>query len=117
MTVRRLQDNGDISTSGTQFIADIEEVAQTVRTNLKLFLGEYFRDITIGTPWFQQILGKGQELQVREAAIKRQIIQTRGVSSISSFNTDFDLALRKYSVNAGIITPFGETTISIADVI
>ena len=63
MTVRRLDDNGDIATSGIQFIGQAEEIAQTVKTRLKLFLGEYFRDINDGTPWFQQILGKGSSLR------------------------------------------------------
>jgi len=117
MTVRALDIGEDITTSGTQFTNGAEEVAQTVKTNLKLFLGEYFRDITIGTPWFQQILGKGASLDTREALIKRQIIQTEGVDSISTFNTDFDLPTRGYTVSASIITQFGEATVSINGVV
>lgn len=117
MTVRRLDANGDIATSGIQFISEAEEIAQTVKTRLKLFLGEYFRDISDGTPWFQQILGKGSTLGVKESLIKRRISQTEGVSSIFQFETDFDLANRRYSVQAGILTPFGQATISLTDVL
>jgi len=117
MTVRKLDDSGDITTSGTQFLNDQKEIAQTVTTRLRLFLGEYFRDILDGTPWFQDILGKGQSLDVREAAIKRRVLQTAGVLSIFEFNTDFDLQTRKYSVSMGIITPFGNELITISDVI
>ena len=53
MTVRKLDENGDIVTSGVQFITERDEIAQTVKTRLRLFLGEYFRDTTDGTPWFE----------------------------------------------------------------
>ena len=117
MTVRKLEDDGDIATSGTQFLSNQKEIAQTVTTRLRLFLGEYFRDITKGTPWFQDILGKGQSLDVRDAAIKRIVSQTSGVLSIFEFNTDFDLQKRKYSVSMGIVTPFGNELITVSDVI
>jgi len=117
MTVRKLDDNGDITTSGTQFLSEQKEIAQTVATRLKLFLGEYFRDILDGTPWFQDVLGKGQSLDIRDAIIKRRVLQTQGVLSIFEFNTDFDLQTRKYSVSMGIITPFGNELITVADVI
>ena len=117
MTVRKLDDSGDIATSGEQFINDVEEIAQTVRTRLKLFLGEYFRDINDGTPWFQDILGKGQSLDVKDATIKRRVLQTSGVISIFDFNTDYDLKLRTYSVSMGIFIDFGIALITISDVV
>ncbi len=117
MTVRRIDNSGDISTSGQQFISNADEIAQTIETRLKLFLGEYFRDISDGTPWFQQILGKGSSLEVKEAQIKRRIIQTNGVDSIFQFETDFDLESRRYSVKAGVVTPFGQAFISLSDIV
>lgn len=117
MTVRKLEDSGDITTSGEQFINSVEEIAQTVRTRLKLFLGEYFRNINDGTPWFQDILGKGQSLAVKDATIKRRVLQTPGVISIFDFNTDFDPQLRTYSVSMGVVTEFGNALITISDVV
>lgn len=117
MTVRLLDANGDISTSGRQFTDEINEVTQTVTTRLRLFLGEYFRDVTDGTPWFEQILGKGSSLEGKEAAIKNRIIRTDGVTRLISFSTDFDIGTRTYTVNAGILTPYGNTQIIVTDVI
>ena len=113
----QINDTGDIATSGEQFVDSAEEIAQTVRTRLKLFLGEYFRNINDGTPWFQNILGKGQSLDVKDATIKRRVLQTPGVISIFDFNTDFDLQLRTYSVSMGIVTEFGNALITISDVV
>lgn len=117
MTVRLLQADGDITTSGQQFISGIEEVAQTVKTRLRLFLAEYFRDVTDGTPWFEQILGKEGSLASKEAAIKNRIVRTEGVKQLVSFSTDFEIGTRTYTVQAGILTEFGTTQIIVTDVI
>ena len=116
MTVRRLDSNGDISTRGQQFITGQEEIAQTISTRLKLFLGEYFRDINDGTPWFQNILGKGQGLNQREAIIRRRISQTDGVRQITSFNADFDLPTREYKIDVSVLTEFGEVSLTVEGV-
>lgn len=107
MTVRRLDDNGDIVTSGEQFITGRDEIAQTVKTRLALFLGEYFRDITDGTPWYEQILGKFTSLDTAEAVLRVRISATPGAIRLTSFDTDFDLDSRTYSVTAGILTIYG----------
>ncbi|KAB0489683.1 hypothetical protein [Pseudomonas vancouverensis] len=107
MTVRKLDDNGDIVTRGQQFLGGKEEIAQTVMTRLRLFLGEYFRDITDGTPWYEQILGKFASLSAAEAALRARIANTPGVIRLTSFSADFDINARRYSVTAGILTAFG----------
>lgn len=108
MTVRRLDDDtGDIVTSGQQFIGGREEIAQTVKTRLALFLGEYFRDITDGTPWYEQILGKFANLNTAESVLRVRISATTGVIRLISFDTDFDIDSRTYSVTAGILTVYG----------
>ncbi len=107
MTVRKLE-NGDISTSGVQFVYAEADIEQTILTRLKLWRGEYFRNIIDGTPWIERILGKGISLKSREVAIKRRIDQTPGVKEIISFGADFDLASRTYSANCSVITDTGE---------
>lgn len=108
MTVRRLDENGDIVTSGVQFISEREEIAQTIRTRLRLFLGEYFRNSQDGTPWFQEVLGKGSTLTNKDAIIKRRIIQTDGVSQILTYNAEYDNDTRQYTVSGSVLTIFGE---------
>lgn len=117
MTVRKLDENGDIATSGVQFIHDQDEISQTVKTRLMLFLGEYFRDIADGTPWFQQILGKGSSLTAKEAALKMRMARTEGVVQLTRFSAEFDPNTRKYSVSAGILTKFGEVSLEMGKII
>ena len=112
MTVRKLDENGDIVTQGSMFLTGREEIEQTIKTRLRLFLGEYFRDITDGTPWFEQILGKGTTLSAREAALRNRIVRTPGVVRLTSFSTNFDLNTRTYSVTAGALTTYGLITVT-----
>lgn len=113
MTVRRLDlTTGDIVTSGVQFISRQDEIAQTIRTRLRLFLGEYFRDITDGTPWFQSVLTKRGTLSSKDAIIKRRINQTDGVLNMVEFTTDYDIDSRTYSVRAIVETEFGNIPIN-----
>lgn len=107
MTVRRLDETGDIMTSGVQFSYSRDEIAQTVRTRLSLFLGEYFRNIKDGTPWYEQILGKFANLDTVEAVLRVRIAATPGVTRLTSFTTNFDIDARTYSVTAGVLTIYG----------
>jgi len=116
MTVRALQPDGDITTTGTQFTSDKDEVAQTIKTRLRLFMTEYFRDITQGTPWYQVIMVKSISLAIKEAAIKQVILETPDVVQILTFSTDFDTDNRKYTITSQVLTSFGVVEIQQGDV-
>lgn len=112
MTVRRLDDNGDIITRGQQFIGGRGEVVQTIKTRLALFYGEYFRNIKDGTPWYEQILGKFANLDTAEAALRARIARTPKVVRLLDFNTDFDIDTRKYTVSTNVLTEYGLIEVS-----
>lgn len=118
MRVRKLDTNGDIVTSGVTWATDAEAVAQTVKTRLRLFLGEYFRDITVGVPWFNKangeagILTKGYSQDAVESLIRSTIAQTEGVLQILSFTSEYDISKRLFTVETTILTNYGEANIS-----
>ena len=111
MKVRRLDESGDLITRGKMFLSGREAIAQTVVTRLKLFLGEFFRDVTDGTPWFQQILGKFENLNAVEALLRNRIARSPGVIRLLSFALQFDLDSRTLSVQAQVLTQYGEQDI------
>lgn len=117
MTVRKLLDSGDIATSGSQFVSGASEVAQTIKTRLQLFLGEYFRDVAEGTDWFGRILGKNVGLGRAEAEIKRRIAQTPDVRAITGFQFDFDTASRTATVTCSVATPYGEASVTVGSIV
>lgn len=113
MTVRKIDpDTGDIVTQGTMFIGEQLEIEQTIKTRLRLFLGEYFRDITDGTPWFQEIFNKQTSMDIREARLRSRIAGTPGVLQLTSFDTEFDLDARTYTVTASVLTQYGILTVT-----
>ncbi|KAB1444214.1 hypothetical protein F7890_21390 [Bordetella bronchiseptica] len=111
MRVRRLGESGDLVTRGKMFLTDREAIAQTIVTRLKLFLGEYFRDVTDGTPWFQQVLGKFENLNAVEAVLRNRIARTQGVVRLLAFEMQYDLDTRALSVQARVLTTYGEQDI------
>ena len=111
MNVRRLDESGDLITRGKMFLTEREAIAQTIVTRLKLFLGEYFRDITDGTPWFQQILGKFENINAVEALLRNRIARTQGVVRLLSFSMNYDIDTRSLSVQAYVLTVYGEADV------
>lgn len=116
MTVRRLDSaTGDIVTRGQQFLGGVQEIEQTIRTRLNLFLGEYFRNVTDGTPWYEQILGKFANLSTAEAAIRARIVNTPGVIRLTRFDSDYDVDTRRYNIQAEVLTVFGQASLELTD--
>lgn len=116
MQVRRLDATGDLVTRGRMFLTEREAIAQTVVTRLKLFLGEYFRDVTDGTPWFQQILGKFENLNAVEALLRNRIARTQGVVRLLAFSMGYDLEARTISIQAQVLTEYGEQEVRFSNV-
>ena len=109
MRVRKLDENGDIVTSGQMFVFDKEATKQTVETRLRLYSGEYFRNINDGTPWFQSILGKFQNINAVEAILRSRINLTPGVVRLLSFDLNYDPSdpARKLNVSSSVLTQWG----------
>lgn len=107
MTFVRDWGAGDIKTSGVQFAEGRRAVGIGVFYRLRLFLGEYFLDVSQGTPWFQGILGKTPQ-GVAETNLKRRIFSARDVAGITRFRFSTDRNARKLSVSASVITTAGE---------
>ena len=106
MLIRNVQ-NGDIRTSGVQFVTDTEAIAQGVRARLRMFLGESFIDITKGTPWFQAILGKTPQ-DIAEVNIKDRVLSSPGVAQIRRFRFEPDLGRRTILLEMVLVGTTGE---------
>lgn len=107
---RKLDSNGDPVISGTVWLYDIDAIAQTIQTRLNLFSGEFWRDVTEGTPWIGSILGKNnaqKTVQAKASILKSRILDTDGVLSILEWENDFDYSDRKFTVTATVLTEYG----------
>lgn len=114
MIYRALDLNGDYTfgRAGGNFLVDSREaVAQAVQTRLKLIQGEFFLDITAGTPYNSEILGAGT-IGKYDLAIKTVILGTAGVTGLTAYSSQVDPTTRKASVTCTITTKYGQTTLS-----
>lgn len=113
MKYRREDENGDYTFGqgdNTWLINSPEAVAQAVKTRFLLWYGQWFLNTTEGTPWLQSVLSK-QNPETYNLAIRRRILETRGVNSIIAFETTLNTSSRRVIFTATINTLYGTTTV------
>ncbi len=90
-----------------------EGVAQAVKTRLALLAGEWFLDLTEGTPYATHVWGKHTR-DTYDPILRRRILRTEGVSELVSYESTFDPQTRKITVFAEISTVYGPTPVNIS---
>lgn len=114
MQYRREDTNGDYTFGqgdNTWLVNSPEAVAQAIKTRFLLWYGTWFLDTTAGTPWIQSVLGK-QSPDVYNMAIRKHLLETKGVNSIQSFSTTVDSTTRRVTFTATVDTIYGTTTVT-----
>ncbi|ELI8402948.1 hypothetical protein ACNVFO_002963 [Yersinia enterocolitica] len=114
MRYRREDENGDYTFGqgdNTFLIDSPEAVAQAVKTRFELWRGQWFLDLTEGTPYIQSVLGK-QRSDVYILAIRERILDTQGVNSIQEFEANYNGDNRRVIFTATIDTIYGTTTVT-----
>ena len=112
---RALDADGDYSFghSEADFLKDSPAaVAQAVKTRLLLWQGEWFLDLSEGTPWNQQILANSRP-GTRDAAIRNRILGTPFVTRILDYASSVDVKSRSFTVSCKIDTAFGEASVTV----
>lgn len=107
MRYRALDADGDYTfgqSAANFFVNNVAGIAQSVLTRLKLLQGEWFLDVTEGTPYSTLILGKGTRATY-DQAIKARILGTTGVTAITQYSSD--LNNRALSIRATLATIYG----------
>lgn len=91
------------------FVNSPDAVAQAARTRLKLEVGEWFLDVTAGTPYRTQVVGYGTQ-HSRDIAIRNRILGTQGLTEIVAYSSSVDVN-RKFKVTAEADTLYGVANI------
>ncbi len=116
MRYRRLEgvENEPVFGRGKQdFLTNVEAVGQAVITRLKFFRGEWWEDIYLGIPMWQEILGVvGARKDVIDRVIQKEILDTTGVFSIDQLVSVFNRDSRAYQFYAVINTIYGRTVLT-----
>ncbi len=117
MRYRKLDENDDYSFGLSQnnfHIDSPEAVAQAVLTRLRLWIGEWFADLSDGTGWNQSILGK-QPKNLYELTLRQRVLETAGVLNIEQFESYLDTQTRRLTVSMTINTIYGEAYLNNED--
>lgn len=92
-----------------QLYDDTNQIMQNLGIRLRFILGEWFLDITQGIPYYEEVFIKAPNQIQIESIIMREIVTTRGILEIISFESDFDTRKRIYSVKFSARSISGET--------
>lgn len=114
MRVRKQDSAGDFVWGHQQndfWLNAADGVAQAIKTRLLLFRGEWFLDVTDGTPWTTQVLDKYTQDQY-DAAIQDRILGTSGVVQITAYSSSVNTTARTLTVTATVNTIYGTATLS-----
>jgi hypothetical protein len=109
MRYRKLDENGDYTFGNgrADYWHDVPEApAQAVRTRLSLWQGEWYLDNREGMTWRTRVLGV-RTGGTRDAAIRRHILGTEGVLSITAYSSAVQRDPRQFIVNTTIDTKYG----------
>jgi hypothetical protein len=114
MRYRRQDANGDyvFGHGKVDFYIDQPAVfAQAVKTRLRLFLGEYFVDTTVGMPWQSQVLGFNAE-SVYDGAVRNCITETPGFLNFVRYNSVLERRTRLLTIDALVNSVYSQVHIS-----
>lgn len=103
----------DITNGKPSFVRGLDGVVQAVSIRLKVFRGEWFRDLLFGIPYYQEILGKKFNQQLAIAAFRTIILDTPNVIEILSLSAEFDRTTRIVTIKWSARTEFGDTTLQV----
>jgi hypothetical protein len=108
-----LDDDGDLAIEGGGLTirSGASAVSQRIKTRLQTIRGEWVFDASLGTPWFQQILGgrARARLGLIQQVLRERIADSQGVDRVVSLETNFDAATRGLTVTGSVVAEGGST--------
>lgn len=109
MSSFQLNKDGDLDLSGNKLrlTTGVEAIRQHLQVKLSIFLGEWFLDISVGVPYFEEIFVKAPNIGAVSELLKVQILETPGVLDLLEFDFDFDAAARAFQLEFKALTTEG----------
>lgn len=115
---RALAANGDplFGNSQSNFVSDLNAVAQAIATRLKLLAGEWWENLNAGTPVFQSMLGvsgSGKRPDTVALLLTQRILATPFVTGVSNVQTSYNDTARAFTLSCQAQTQFGTLTVTL----
>lgn len=99
----KLNDSHDIEIVNNDLvlITGLDYKVQKLKQNLKMFLGEWFLDTSLGIPYLQEIYAKIVDAKRVDAVFKEAILNTEDVIELLTFELDLG-SNRELSLNFSV---------------
>jgi len=100
MDIALNQDTWDIELAqgDLRTVDALDAITQHVAIGLQFFRGEWLLDQRIGIPYYQNILIKNPDFNLVRFLLREAVLQTPGVTGLTSFTTTFTPAPRSLGV-------------------
>jgi hypothetical protein len=117
MAILQLIPAGDLAlVDGSYVVASGPEyIRQSIAARFKFFLGEWFRDLREGVPYYRDVFKKNPDRDVVRAIFRRIVAETPGVLEITRFDIAFNTADRFLAFNFEARVTDGVVTVSTDD--
>lgn len=114
MKVRILKDNDYTfgNNMNDYYVDSPEAVARLIEGVIEMWLGEYFLDTSLGTPYLQEILGN-QSIVTAGDAFRAVVLSVPYVTGIETFNMTSDQNTRILNLTSNVNTQFGQIPIDV----
>jgi hypothetical protein len=101
--------DGDISFSNgkVETSTGAEYAAQQLRSRLRVFFGEYFRDTKRGVPYREQIMTGSPDMTIISTIFINEFLKTPGLIKLTKFDVIPDTSNRSIKVEARYTTKDG----------
>lgn len=98
MTDLRLGDDGDVVLIGgeLELVSGVPDVVQRVRCILDLLKGSWPLDVTLGIPWFDDVLGRPRQKSAIDSILRLALTRTPGVLRVERLDSTLDRITRHY---------------------
>jgi hypothetical protein len=97
-----------VTDTDLQLVSGIDYYAQKVKIVLWFFLAEWFLDTSKGINYIGQVFGKNPNLTLIDNLFKIAILEIDGFLELLQYDSDFDIPLRKLTVDFKADTDAGE---------
>lgn len=116
MRIRKVDENGDyvFGRGADNFHVNVPDgPALLASERLSLWRGEWYQDVTDGTPYRERVLGRHTET-TRDLVLRARILGTEGVTAIDAYDAAQNRDTRKLSVSATVSTAYGVAAVAAA---
>jgi hypothetical protein len=103
--------NGDLALDGggdALYLTGVAAIASDLDSCFRTFLGEWYLDLTLGFPWFQDVLGQRYDAALFRRDSEQLALSRPGVVALQDWVSSFDNVTRNLAAIFNVKTDTGE---------